>query len=83
MNFASPSAEQKQAGAKWDKMTIIFNADITITKIPLEAYEYVVNGKPTAFIKGSEGADEAIPFSVSFYEPSLVNRDDFPRGSIG
>jgi predicted helicase len=46
MTFARPTPEQKQAGEKWNKTTIIYNADITITKIPLEAYEYVVNGKP-------------------------------------
>ncbi len=46
MTFARPTAEQKESGQKWDKTKIIYNADITITKIPLEAYEYVVNGKP-------------------------------------
>tara|TARA_R110002073_G_scaffold129935_5_gene276469 strand:+ start:6930 stop:11801 length:4872 start_codon:yes stop_codon:yes gene_type:complete len=29
-----------------DKTTVIYNANITITDIPLEAYDYVVNGKP-------------------------------------
>ncbi|NBC37752.1 DEAD/DEAH box helicase family protein [Novosphingobium sp. FSY-8] len=29
-----------------DKGTVIYNANITITGIPLEAYDYVVNGKP-------------------------------------
>ena len=29
-----------------DKTTIIYNSLITLTGIPLEAYEYVVNGKP-------------------------------------
>jgi predicted helicase len=29
-----------------DKTKIVYNANITITDIPLEAYEYVVNGKP-------------------------------------
>src|SRR5690606_21524509 len=28
-----------------DKSTIIYNANITITGVPLEAYDYVVNGK--------------------------------------
>jgi predicted helicase len=46
MTFARPTAEQKAAGAKWDKTRIIYNNHVTITKIPLEAYEYVVNGKP-------------------------------------
>lgn len=46
MTFARPTAEQKAAGAKWDKTCIIYNSHVTISKIPLEAYEYVVNGKP-------------------------------------
>jgi predicted helicase len=29
-----------------DKSTVIYNANITMTGIPLPAYEYVVNGKP-------------------------------------
>jgi predicted helicase len=29
-----------------DKSTVIYNPQITITGIPLEAYDYVVNGKP-------------------------------------
>ncbi len=29
-----------------DKTTVIYNANITATGIPLEAYDYVVNGKP-------------------------------------
>lgn len=31
---------------KLDKTTMIYNANITISDIPLEAYDYVVNGKP-------------------------------------
>lgn len=31
---------------KLDKTTVIYNANITVTGIPLEAYDYVVNGKP-------------------------------------
>ncbi|WP_375694213.1 type ISP restriction/modification enzyme, partial [Bartonella sp. AD24XZML] len=29
-----------------DKSTVFYNSSITITDIPLEAYEYIVNGKP-------------------------------------
>jgi len=29
-----------------DKTTVIYNSKITMTNIPLEAYQYVVNGKP-------------------------------------
>ena len=36
----------KGSGKKVDKTTIIYNGHITITGIPLGAYEYVVNGKP-------------------------------------
>lgn len=40
--------EQMKFGGKrpnLDKSTVIYNSNITITGIPLEAYEYVVNGK--------------------------------------
>jgi predicted helicase len=33
-------------GKEKDKTTVIYNDNITIQNIPLEAYEYVVNGKP-------------------------------------
>lgn len=46
MTFARPTAEQKKAGLKWDKTKIHYNSHITLSGIPLEAYEYVVNGKP-------------------------------------
>lgn len=32
--------------SKADKSTVVYNPHITIRNIPLEAYEYVVNGKP-------------------------------------
>jgi predicted helicase len=46
MTFARPTPELKAAGAKWDKTRILYNSHVTISKIPLEAYGYVVNGKP-------------------------------------
>jgi predicted helicase len=46
MTFARPTAEQKEAGLKWDKTQIIYNSQVTLKMIPLEAYDYVVNGKP-------------------------------------
>lgn len=33
-------------GEKHDKTSVIYNHNITMTNIPLEAYAYVVNGKP-------------------------------------
>ena len=45
MTFARPSAEQKAGGEKWDRTTIQFNSRITLSGIPIEAYDYVVNGK--------------------------------------
>jgi predicted helicase len=33
-------------GAKYDKISVIYNPKITMTGIPLEAYDYIVNGKP-------------------------------------
>ena len=38
--------EKMKFGKDKDKTTIIYNTKITVTDIPLEAYEYVVNGKP-------------------------------------
>lgn len=35
-----------KAGKEVDRSTVIYNANITMQDIPLEAYEYVVNGKP-------------------------------------
>ncbi len=45
MAFARPTQQQKDAGEKWDKTRIIYNSHLTISEIPLEAYDYVVNGK--------------------------------------
>ncbi len=36
----------KGRGAEQDRTTLLYNDTITVTGIPLEAYEYVVNGKP-------------------------------------
>lgn len=33
-------------GKEVDKTTIVYNSHITLSGIQLEAYEYVVNGKP-------------------------------------
>mgnify|MGYP007116876448 CR=1 FL=1 len=38
--------EKMKYGKDKDKTTLIYNSKITVTGIPLEAYEYVVNGKP-------------------------------------
>ncbi|OYU38922.1 MAG: damage-inducible protein [Pseudorhodobacter sp. PARRP1] len=35
-----------KTGKDKDKTTVIYNANITMQDIPLEAYDYVVNGKP-------------------------------------
>lgn len=35
-----------KAGKEKDKTTVIYNTNITMQDIPLEAYDYVVNGKP-------------------------------------
>ena len=38
--------EKMKFAKKDDKTTVVYNQNITIENIPLEAYEYVVNGKP-------------------------------------
>ncbi len=45
MNFARPSPAQKAAGEKFDKTVIHYNAHVTLSGIPLETYDYIVNGK--------------------------------------
>ncbi|CDO48642.1 helicase/methyltransferase [Bartonella tribocorum] len=44
MKFAK-AAKEKGKSEK-DKSTVIYNSNIIMTDIPLEAYEYIVNGKP-------------------------------------
>ena len=46
MTFAKPTPAQKAEGLKADKTRIIYNAHLTLDGIPLEAYDYIVNGKP-------------------------------------
>jgi len=46
MTFAKPSPTLKAGGLKADKTRIHYNAHVTLDGIPLEAYDYVVNGKP-------------------------------------
>ncbi|WP_094584278.1 type ISP restriction/modification enzyme [Synechococcus sp. BO 8801] len=46
MTFARPSPKQKAQGLKWDKTRIVYNSKVTLSGIPLDAYDYVVNGKP-------------------------------------
>ncbi len=38
--------EQMKYAKKGDLSTVIYNNSITIKDIPLEAYQYIVNGKP-------------------------------------
>lgn len=38
--------EKMKYGAKKDMTTLLYNSKITVKDIPLEAYDYVVNGKP-------------------------------------
>ena len=45
MSFGRPSKEGKAEGQRYDKTRIIYNSHVTLTDIPLEAYDYVVNGK--------------------------------------
>lgn len=46
MTYGRPTPAQKTAGEKADRTTLHYNARITLSGIPLEAYDYVVNGKP-------------------------------------
>jgi predicted helicase len=47
MKFAKGTGVDEDGKAiKHDKTSIIYNHKITLTDIPLEAYDYIVNGKP-------------------------------------
>ncbi len=48
MKFAKPTNKGtgKSGDERHDKTRVIYNSKITMVGIPLEAYEYVVNGKP-------------------------------------
>jgi predicted helicase len=46
ITYGRPTAEQKAAGEKANRTVLHYNAQITLSGIPLEAYDYVVNGKP-------------------------------------
>jgi len=45
MKFGKANDHQKSLGIKNDRTTIIYNEYITLSGIPIEAYDYVVNGK--------------------------------------
>ncbi len=59
------------SGKTKDKTTIIYNSNITITDIPGEAYEYVVNGKPAI-----EWVMERQGVSVDRYNPATKKGSD-------
>ncbi|HPQ72225.1 MAG TPA: DEAD/DEAH box helicase family protein [bacterium] len=44
-NFIVNKIRFAKKGKKVDKSTIIYNSSITVSEIPMEAHEYVVNGK--------------------------------------
>jgi predicted helicase len=46
LNDADFRVTQMKFASKTDKTTVVYNNKITMTGIPLEAYDYVVNGKP-------------------------------------
>lgn len=58
-------------GKDKDRSTIIYNPNITLTDIPLEAYDYVVNGKPAI-----EWVMERHGVSVDRYNPTTKKGSD-------
>jgi predicted helicase len=58
-------------GKDKDRSTIIYNPNITLTDIPLEAYDYVVNGKPAI-----EWVMERQGISVDRYNPETKKGSD-------
>ena len=49
MRFGKPQAvnggDEANPDEKWDRTTIHYNEGVTVRDIPLEAYDYIVNGK--------------------------------------
>ncbi|MFC6706188.1 DEAD/DEAH box helicase [Flexivirga alba] len=45
MRFGKPTAEQKAAGEKADRSTIVYNSNITLRGIPDEAYRYMLGSR--------------------------------------
>lgn len=45
MRYGKPTAEQKKAGLRQDKSTVVYNAQITLTGIPEEAHRYMLGAK--------------------------------------
>lgn len=45
MTYGKPTKEQKANGARFDKTRIIYNSKITLSNIPEDAQDYIVNGK--------------------------------------
>ena len=46
LNDADYRVTQMKFSVKGDKSRVVYNHKITLSDIPVEAYEYVVNGKP-------------------------------------
>ncbi len=45
MRYGKPTAEQKRAGARSDKTTLVYNANVTLNGIPEDAHRYMVGAK--------------------------------------
>lgn len=46
MKFGKPTAEQKAAGDRADRSTIVYNSNITLSGIPDDAYRYMLGSRP-------------------------------------
>ena len=66
-----------------DRTTVIYNHKITMTDIPLEAYEYMVNGKPALeWVMERQGVrtdkDSGIVNDANLYAKETVNSAAYP-----
>lgn len=76
MKFAGKRPDQ-------DKTTVVYNSRITLQDIPLEAYEYVVNGKPALewvmeFQGVWRGAPSGIVNDTNLYAIETVGDPRYP-----
>jgi predicted helicase len=71
------------AGKSKDKTTIVYNSKITLKNIPLEAYDYIVNGKPAIeWVMERQGVktdkDSGIVNDANLYATETVGDASYP-----
>ena len=82
-NFRVEKMKFGGSGKNKDRTTVIYNHKITMTDIPVEAYEYMVNGKPALeWVMERQGVktdkDSGIVNDANLYAKEAVNSAAYP-----